>query len=322
MALWTDIVNPADLTGFARVEQEQNDTSVFSQILPNVYQDDVKFTWHVDQILADVAEYGEFDTEAPIGRSGGREEKTVRLLPVMKKLRLSEYEQVIDPDRVQEKADEKAAAVVNFIINRLNQARAEALLDGTLDLNENGLVQTVDFGRDSGQTNVAPATLWGDAGADPIVDLQAWRDLVQDSSGATPDVIVVSSRVRNALGAALANAGYIASMTERVSGEAVNAVLTDNELPTVVVDNSRVAGQRLIPDDRLIMAVRGVSGGTVFGPTAEAKDPRYNLSGSAQNGLIAGVYKDDDPPVQWVLGKAVALPILANPNTSLSADVL
>lgn len=319
MALWTEIVSPAELTGFSRVEQEATDTGVYSTIMPNLFQDDVKFTWKVDSILSDVAEFGEFDTEAPLGKSVGREEKTVRLLPVMKKLRLSEYEQIIEPDRVQAKADEKAAALVSFINNRLSRARAEALVTGKLTINENKLKVTVNFARKSTHTDAAPTALWSAAGAKPIEDLQKWRDMIQDETGATPDTIIMSTRIYNAIGAAFVAAGWL----DRISREGVNAVFADSDLPGFTIDNSRIGGQRLVADDRLIMAVGGgVSGRTVFAPTVESQDPRYGLAGGNRSGVIAGLYREDDPPVQWVLGKAVALPILSNPNTTLSADVL
>ncbi|WP_248789133.1 major capsid protein, partial [Escherichia coli] len=127
-------------------------------------------------------------TEAPIGAEGGAEEKTMRLIPVMRKLRLSEYEQVTDLDRIRALAEDKADKVVRFVINRLAQARAEALATGTLAINENWVVQNVNFGRAANQTRVVPATLWSAAGSDPVADLRAWSDRVADASGVAPDL--------------------------------------------------------------------------------------------------------------------------------------
>ena len=321
MALWTEI-KPAELTAFSREAYAALDVGILNTILPNLYQDQVKFTWRVNAVLDGTALFGEFDTEAPIGAEGGAEEKTMRLIPVMRKLRLSEYEQVTDLDRIRALAEDKADKVVRFVINRLAQARAEALANGTLAINENWVVQNLNFGRAANQTRVVPATLWSAAGSDPVADLRAWSDRVADASGVAPDLLVMSSRVATALGARLAGAGYITSDTGVVSRAAVAEVLASHELPAPTVFDGRVNGARLMADNLLVLAPSGgAAGSTVHAPTVESQDPRYGLRGN-EPGIIAGVYSEDDPPVKWVLGKAVALPVLSNPNTTLSATPL
>lgn len=322
MALWEEI-NPAELTAFSRVAQEQQDSGPLGVVLPNLNQDEVKFSWRVNEVLSEVAEYGEFDTEAPIGGAAQSEEKTMRLLPVSRKLRLSEYEQVSDPERARQLAEDRAVQVVQFVINRLNKARGEALVDGKLAISENGIVQNVDFGRAANQTNQAPSTLWSATGADPIANLREWADRVADASGVMPNVMIGSTRVYSALAAALADAGYVTSGVGVVSRNAVSEILASYELPGFTVYDGRVGGARVVADDKLILASSGgASGATVFAPTVESRDPRYNLEASNQSGIVAAVYSEDDPPVKWVLGKAVAMPVLANPDTTLSADVL
>lgn len=318
MALWEEI-DPAELTAFSRVALESLDAGPLNAVLPNLNQDEVKFSWTVNEILSESAEYGEFDTEAPIGNGGGAEEKTMRLLPVSRKLRLSEYEQVSDVERARALAEEKADKVVKFVINRLNRARGEALVDGALAIAENGVVQNVTFGRAANQTNQTPSALWSAAEADPITDLRGWADRVADASGVMPDTLVGSTRVYSALQAALGS--YVQSGV--VSRTAVNEILASYELPSFTVYDGRVAGTRVIADDKLIFGSSGgQSGATVFAPTVESRDPRYNLEAGDRSGVIAAVYSEDDPPVKWVLGKAIALPILSNPDTTLSADVL
>ncbi len=319
--LWTEIVNPAELTAFSRVALETLDDSALTRVLPNVNQDEVKFSWRVGASIADEAEYGEFDAEASIGKQAGGEEKTIRLLPVSRKLRLSEYEQVTDPARVQQLAEEKADAMVRAVITRLNRARGEALVNGSLAINENGVKQNVPFGRKAAHTNAAPAALWSAAG-DPIADLRKWADMVADESGMTPDTLIVSTRVATILGGKLADAGYITGTGAIVGRDAVNDVLAGQGLPSMTVFDGRANGVRFIADDRVVMAVARETGGTVFAPTVESQDPRYGLGSGERSGIVAGLYRADDPPVGWVLGKAIALPILANPNASLSAKVL
>lgn len=321
MALWTDIINPAELTAFSRVAMESLDDSLLTRILPNLLQDEVKFSWTVGSTVADEAKFGDFDTEASIGKGDTGEEKTVRLPTVSRKLRLSEYEQVTDPARVQILAEEKADKMVRAVIARLNRARAEALVDGLLLINENGFKQTVDFGRKATHTNAAPTALWSTA-TDPIADLRKWADMISDETGMAVDTIGASTRVATVVGGRLAAAGYITGTGAIVSRAAVNEVLAANELPELTVFDGRSGGTRFLADNKLIMAVAGAAGGTVFAPTVESSDPRFGLVPEDRSGIVAGLYREDDPPVGWVLGKAVVLPILANPNATLSATVL
>lgn len=322
-ALWTEIMNPAELTAFSRVALDSlDDGTTLTSILPNVYQEEVKFSWRVGEMLNGEAEFGEFDTEAPIANHGPGEEKTIRLLPVSQKRRLSEYQQLTNPEAVQRLAEDRADAVVRSIITRLNRARAEALVTGGLKLNENGIAQTVEFGRKAAQTDAKPGTVWSGASADPIADLRKWADMVADVSGYTPDTMLVSTRIATILGTKIAKAGYITGGGQIVGREAVNDVLASQGLPMMTVYDGRANGKRFIEDDRVILAAAGQVGGTVFAPTVESQDPRFNLGEGQRSGIVAGLYRADDPPMGWVLGKAIALPILANPNASLSAKVL
>ena len=323
VALWTDIVNPAELTAFSRVALEAMDDSLLTAILPNVLQDEVKFSWKVGEAVGGEAEYGEFDAEAPIGDTGGGEEKTVRLLPVSRKLKLSEYEQVTEPARVSQLAEDRADALVKQIINRLNRARAMALVTGKLTLNENGIKQVADFGRKAAHTNAAPTALFSATGADPIADIRRFADMVADEVGAEVDTIAGSTRIATAIGGKLAAAGYVTGGGNVVSRGVVNEILADHGLPQFTVYDGRTGGTRFIADDQLIVAVGGgFAGGTVFAPTVESGDPRFNLGSGERSGIVAGLYKGEDPPIGWVLAKAIALPILANPNATLAAKVL
>lgn len=323
VALWTDIVNPAELTAFSRVALEAMDDSLLTAILPNVLQDEVKFSWKIGEAVGGEAEYGEFDAEAPIGDTGGGEEKTVRLLPVSRKLKLSEYEQVTEPARVSQLAEDRADALVKQIINRLNRARAMALVTGKLTLNENGIKQVADFGRKAAHTNAAPTALFSAAGADPIADIRRFADMVADAVGAEVDTIAGSTRIATAIGGKLAAAGYVTGGGNVVSRGVVNEILADHGLPQFTVYDGRTGGTRFIADDQLIVAVGGgFAGGTVFAPTVESGDPRFNLGSGERSGIVAGLYKGEDPPIGWVLAKAIALPILANPNATLAAKVL
>ena len=64
-------------------------------------------------------------------------------------------------------------------------------------------------------------------------------------------------------------------------------------------------------------------GSTVWGTTLTSQDPSYAIEDSEQPGIVAGVYRNEKPPmIAEVISDAIALPILANANLSMSVKVL
>ena len=324
MALWTDVINPADLTGFGRETAEQYDTDITAQLLPSQYVDDVVFSFTVNGKLHETAGYRAFDAETPIGANADVEEKTARLLPVGLKKRFSEYDQLRrrsanSPESVQAAADRLAAELSKATVDRVRLLRAEALVTGRLAINENGVVLNVDFDRKPEFTTAAD-TAWNDGG-DAIADLETWREEFVEENGVEPTHIVTSTRVFSQLSRSETVRAYLGRDT-MASREAVNSVLANYGLPQLTVNDARVAGQRLIPADQVLMAVAGDAGGTVWGTSVEADDPRYGLAAGDLPGLVVGAYQEDDPATKWIRANAIALPILAESNLTFSATVL
>lgn len=319
MKLWTDVINPADLTGYAREIADNYDDSALSLLMPTATVDDVVFSWDSDTKESLTAEYRAFDAETSIGDGGGFEHKTAALAPLGRKVRFGEYERLrrrnSDAAAFQAEADKKAAALAKGVVDRINLLRGQALVNGGYTISENGFKQTVDFGRDADLT-VTAGTLW-DAGGDPLADITAWAEKFAEHAGVNPTHMVASSKIALALRSWITPDGAIktASLAD------VNEELAANELPRLAVLNERVGTQRIIPADRLVMGVEGLTGGTIFGTTVEADDPRYSLQGDLP-GIVVGAYEQDDPATVWIRSVAIGLPILANPSMSLSATAV
>lgn len=330
MQLWTDLIDPAALSDFSRTIAEQYAAQdALSGILPNVTVDDVKFSWNVNETLGELAEYRAFDAETPIGKGLQGERKTSELAALGLKARFGEYDQLRrrganSPETVQAAAERLAVNMARAVVDRVTKLKAEALVTGALAINENRFIQNVSFGRAAGQTNAAPTALWSAAGADPIKDLMAWQEDIEDATGATPDVIIMSTRVFSAMATKLAGSDYVTTSTGTISREVVNEILVAYGLPAIVVNNRKVGGVRLIADDKLIMAVSSLAGATVWGTPVDADEPNYGFQsyGLAAPGLVVGAYKTEDPNTKWIRSDALALPILAVPDATLSADVL
>ncbi|WP_054953086.1 major capsid protein [Flaviflexus massiliensis] len=320
MRLWTDLINPADLTGYAREIADTYDASALSILMPTATVDDVVFSWDVDTLESLVAEYRAFDAETSIGDGGAMERKTAELAPLGRKTRFGEYERLrrrnAGVDSFQVAADKKAEALAKGVIDRINLLRGEALVNGGYTINENGFKQTVDFGRHADLT-VTAATLW-DVGGDPLTDIAAWVEIFETHAGTTPTHMIASAKTALALRQTITPEGGVrtASLAD------VNDELGANGLPQLAVVSGRVAGQRILPEDKLVMGVAGMTGGTIFGTTVEADDPRYALDGGELPGIVVGAYQEDDPATVWIRSAAIGLPILANPSMSLSATTV
>ncbi|NKZ62991.1 hypothetical protein GTG23_00170 [Rhodococcus hoagii] len=85
MALWTDLVTPAELTGFARAAQEdiERTKGTLGRWLPNTATTDVVVRTLVGANgSGSLAQYRSFDAETPIGKAPSGERKTFELLPL------------------------------------------------------------------------------------------------------------------------------------------------------------------------------------------------------------------------------------------------
>ena len=323
LILWTDEFDPADVTGYARTAiSSYASAAPLASVFPDGTVLDQFAEWTVNEIFNDVAQLRSYDAETPIGGGTGGEEKTAKLYPLGLKLRFGEYEQLRrmaqgSPESVQDALDKKSENVARAVIDRLTLLRAEALVTGALAINENKFVQNVDFGRAAALTNVAPTTLWTATGADPVENLEEWAALLS----VKPDHIAMNAATFRLMATAIADSGYVTQSVGIVSREAVNGVLASYGLPEVEVISGSIAGQPILANGVVTMAVKGMTGATPWGVTVESTDPRYNLSPVDRPGLVVGTYREDDPDAKWVRSNAIALPLLTNPSTSLSAKV-
>lgn len=329
MALWTDVIKPVEVTAFAReVVANTDEGSTLAGIFPNVQVDGNTYSWDVGEALSELAEYRSFDAEAAFGRSVGRGRKTSELAPVALKKRISEYDQFVrnganSPESLQAAGERISGELAQAHVNRQALLRGSILTSGRLTINEGGFVTDVDFGRRADFTKTA-ATLWSAEGADPVVYLEGLLAEFEAVNGTTPTDLIVSRRVLASVKARMVAAGYFGTAQQiNVTTDLVNDQLVDRGLPTITVNERRAAGQRVIPDDRIILAGAG-AGGTVWGTPVEAADPAYGLAAAGLEvpGLAVGAYREDDPQVAFIRSTAIVLPILANPDLTLVATVL
>lgn len=332
-----DYINPAELTGYVRAALADLDRNRFilSQWLPSRNVDDLVYRFtRGGEGLTDAATVRAYDAESPIGSRPGVTRVTGELPPISRKIRLGEYERLRqrrDNSAIRTAILSDAERMARAVAARLEMFRGEALYSGQLAINENGVVATVSFGRAGGHS-VAPGTVWSTvASATPLADLITWRDTYIATNGEAPGAILTSSTVlgymlRNAEIRALA--GSTLGTPSAVSRTALDNVLSSYGLPPIYIYDAQVrvngSATRIIPADRLIYlpAPGGDNdlGATLLGTTAESLEDEYGLSG-VEPGVVAGAYSTKDPVAVWTKAAAIALPVLANPDLTLAADV-
>jgi hypothetical protein len=344
MLLNTDYILPAELTGYVREAMADQPPNMFTlaRWLPNRTIDDLMYRFAKGTGgLTEAAEYRAYDAESPIGARKGIQRVTGELPPISRKVRLGEY------DRLRQRRDPNALirngllgdseTMARQVAARIELARGDALVNGSVTINENGVAATADFGR-SGAHSVTAAVLWSTtATATPLTDLLSWQQTYIDTNGVPPGALVMSTQ---ALGYMLRNADLrsdvatLAGTPSIITQTTLNALLQAHGLPPVYVVDERVSvagtATRVVAANVVLLlpepgdpndAAGTQLGATMWGTTAESLDPSYQLAEGDEPGIVAGVYSTQDPIALWTKAAGIALPVAANPDLSLKAVV-
>lgn len=349
MDMYTEFATPAELTGYARAALADRPENQFilsgwlgyQQVNDLVY----RFSRGGGGLL-EAAEYRAYDAEPGFGSREGISRVTGELPPIGQQYVLGEYDSLRLRSAGQEIRDlllRDAERIARQIDTRLEFARADALVNGSVTLNEAGVMATVDFDRSSAH-EVTAGTVWSNIAALILDDLQVWRDVYIDTTGAPPGTLMMSTKVRNYL---LRNTQIKNHALPGITGptqvnvDALSQVLSQFDLPPITTYDARarrrdtsvntdtsgtIVSQRFIPEDKvLFLPAPGDSsmGSTMWGVTAEAQEPEYGIGAGELPGLVVGAFKQKETPVRVVtIGSGIAIPVLAEPNLSFVADVL
>lgn len=344
MALVLDLADPQELLGFTRgiqLELEQNRFTL-NQYLPNDMIDEIEFRITQGNLRdADAAKIRAWDTESPIGARQGLGRIMGELPPISKKIRLGEEERL--RKRALERGDNKqiidaiyddAAQMARAVIARVELLRGEALFDAGLVIAENGVSQTVDFGRDVDHS-VTAAILWSEhETAVPVTNMRAWVAKYVDTNGQAPAFVLTSQTVISdlVLNKQIRDLAYNVgggTVPSFITPDTVNAVFRAFGLPEFRTYDAKVridGTQTRVTPDRELVLLPGEGeplGATLFGTTAEALTliEAKAIDQDQAPGLVATVHHLDDPVSTWTKVAGIALPVLANPDLTFRAIV-
>ena len=339
MSLWTDLIDPAELTGYAResmADYEQRQGSL-AQWLPNREIADIVARFRTGRNgLVEEALWRAYDAETEIGKRQPGARKIIEIPALGLKIPVSEYEQLrtrnADDESMRNEILRTADAVVRGVADAVERLRGVVLTTGRATVDQENFQIDDAFGR-SASHDVTAANLWTDTSVSRLADLQAWVDVYTDSNGVEPGAIVGSNRALRALSQGDEFATQLANGGSRPATEGdVQAITSGAGLPPLVKYNRRTASGRVLPDDRLFLLPAPVGpdqyqatelGATFWGQTLTSQEPEYGLAPSEQPGVVVGTYKNSKPPViAEVISDAIALPVLANADLSFVAKVL
>lgn len=338
MLLTTDYIEPADLTGYVRAALADYNINRFtlSQFLPNRAIDDLEYRFVAGQQgLADAASYRAYDTEAEIKGRPGIKRVTGELPPISSKRRSGEFDRLrfrqLEGNEQQVLGLESDALwLTRGIAGRIELARGDALVNGSVTISENGVVGTIDFDRPD-ECVVTVSNAWDTDNGDPLGDLEAAVLAYNTLNGVDPGAIQFSRRIAAAL-ARNDNLRKIAANTTNavpsiISADAMQAMFSAFGLPNFQTYDAQVSvdgtATRVIPDDVVLLLPPPVApddfegtelGATFWGTTAESLEPNYGIEAPEQPGIVAGIYTTEDPVALWTKVAAIAVPVVANPG--------
>ena len=337
MALWTDVIDPATLTGYARrsLEEYEKKKGSLSDYLPNRTVNDIVVRVVEGQNgLVEAAKFRAYDAELEPGVAGGGPRKIVELPALGQWVPVSEYDQL----RLRSASDEdilksitaSADRVVAAVVDRMEYMRGQVIATGKATIDQDNFKTEDDFGR-APELSANVGTVWSDSGADVLADLDSFLETYVEHNGEAPGALVISSKVLRALAKHQAFATRLEGGGTRAATRGdVQALLDGYGLPEIRIYDRKVRvggkAQSVLPDDRIFFlpsAGDSALGASYWGRTLTSTELSWGIASGDQSGVVAGVYKNEKPPViAQVFADAIGLPILSNANLSMAVKVL
>lgn len=338
MALWTDIIEPAELTGYAResLQAREDKNGSLEDFLPNQHVDDiyVKFT-EGENGLHEAAEFRAFDAEPSLARQYQGKSHTIELPAIGQKQPVSEYRQLrmrnASDDMYRKHFLKVTDQIVRAIADRMEMLRGSVLYSGKAVVDQHNFKIEDDFGRPANH-NVTAAALWATPDVSRLDDLLAWQEVYVDTNGVAPGTLLMSTRAYNAL---RSGDEFINKETGRPLGrDAINELLGGEGIAGIRTYDRKIrpyggAPTRVTPDDSILLlptaGADGLSelGATYWGTTLTATELDWGIADDEQAGIVAGVVKSNNVPViAEIVADAIGMPVLGNAALTLRAKVL
>lgn len=339
MPLWTELIDPEELTQEARIAADELEAQKGSlaRWLPNVEVADIVIRVVAGENgLIEEAQFRAYDAEPESAGKDGGQAFTIELPALGQKRTISEYQQLRNRnagDEVMRASIIKhARAVARAVVSRMERQRGIALTTGKSTINDRRFKSDDDFGRKASHS-VTAAALWQSSTVSRLRDLEAWVDAYVDTNGEEPGAFLMPKRVFRALAAGDEFATIMANgSSRRATDEQVRAVISGAGMPDIEIYDRKTSAGLIIPDDRLLLLPAPGDtiadeatelGASYWGQTLTSMDERYGIAEADQPGIVVGATRSDSIPlIAQVESDAIGLPVLANANLTFVAKVL
>lgn len=335
--LWTDIIEPDELTGYVRAAQEDYEQAqgTLARYLPNRNVDGISVRFRKGRSgLIPEASYRAYDAAPRPGKNQSGKRVTLELPALTEELVVGEYDQLrtrgASDEAVRRDILSTAVRATRAIANRAERLRGIVINTGIATIPELGAAD--DFGRPADH-NVLAGALWTDPDVDRIAFLEQLLDTYSTNTGAEPGVMLMTRRVYRALASGNQFRTLLVGGGSRpATEEQVRATLSGAGLPEIEIFNRRTFSGRVLDERKLFFLPAPVDpddwegtelGSTFWGQTLTSTHEDYNLAEAEQPGIVAGAYRGTKPPmIAEVVADSINLPVLANADLSLAAQVL
>jgi hypothetical protein len=301
--------------------------------------------WKAINRLPVMASFQAFGAEAQIASREGASKVAGEIPPIKRKIPLNERllialkrEGAGDADMIRNTIYNDLDNLIESVRARIEKARMDAIANGVIELNENGMVMKVDFQVPNTHKAILadvndPAGFWSYADADPITQIQSWTQTILDDTGIKPERALTSTPVVSSM---LKNVNIRKMIygdnggSRPVTLTQINQLLGSMELPMIGTYDLKVRAQaedgtyeqlRFFPANKFVL-LPGVSlGDTLVGPTAEAL-LSADISSQEAPGVYATVDVQKEPVGLWTKVAMAAFPTFPMADSVFQATVL
>lgn len=327
---------------YARARQPRN--YVGATLFPAQTVNELTFEyWKSLNLLPVMASVQAFGAEAEIASRDGAEKVTGEIPTIKRKIPLNgralvalRREGAGDVDFVRNTLYNDLDNMIDAVHARIEQMRIDAIATGKIELDENGVVMTVDYGVPANHKEVLSGTdKWSNhANANPIEAIQDWVSTIVADTGVTPARALTSNTVVTHLlkSAEIRKLIYgDAGGSRAISLNQLNELMRQMNLPAIATYDLQVRRQlrngtyqtaRFLPEAKFVLLPGEKLGDTLMGPTEDAMlDP--DIEAREMAGIYAAVYTQTmDPPVIETKAAASAIPTFPMADTVFIADVI
>ncbi|AZV57931.1 major capsid protein [Clostridium sp. AWRP] len=267
-----------------------------------------------------------FDTETEIGSRDGASYSVEELALIKRKIKMDE-KLIIQLNFPRSPQEETQAVnqiyndvdnMINSVKTRIEAMRMEVITTGKLNINENGVKISIDYGTPAAQQGT---TDWTSADAKILEDIYNWTDKVVQNVGYTPTRAVTSKSVLNLLltDVSIRKAIFGINADRLVTKDMLNQLLSSMDLPQIATYDSQYRTQgndgkyivkRYFEDGKFVLLPDSKLGDTVYGLTAEEIELRGRNDTKIESfgNIVAEIYSTKDPVARWTKAVATCLP--------------